>query len=52
MLKGYFSIHNFLDREKITFELLNTLPHVKHWWETYWDKSSIEEFRIYGVDPT
>jgi hypothetical protein len=41
MLEGYFFIHNFPDREKITFALLKDLPHVKHWWETYWEKSSI-----------
>jgi hypothetical protein len=35
MLEGYFSIHNFFDRENITFDLLKTLPHVKHWWQFY-----------------
>jgi hypothetical protein len=40
LLEGYFSIHNFSDRENITFALLKSLPHVKHWWETYWEKSS------------
>jgi hypothetical protein len=35
LLEGYFSIHNFSDRENITFALLKSLPHVKHWWETY-----------------
>jgi hypothetical protein len=35
LLEGFFSIHNFSDREKITFALLKALPHVKHWWETY-----------------
>jgi hypothetical protein len=34
LLEGYFSVHNFFDREKITFALLKALPHVKHWWET------------------
>jgi hypothetical protein len=38
LLEGYFSVHNFSDREKITFALLKALPHVKHWWETYWEK--------------
>ena len=52
LLKGYFSVHNFFDKEKITFALLKSLPHVKHWWETYWEQSSIEEFGIYGVDLT
>ena len=30
LLEGYFSIHHFSDREKITFILLKDLPHVKH----------------------
>jgi hypothetical protein len=40
LLEGYFSVHNFSNRENITFTLLKGLPHVKHWWETYWEKSS------------
>jgi hypothetical protein len=40
LLEGYFSVHNFSDKEKITFTLLKALPHVKHWWETYWEQSS------------
>jgi hypothetical protein len=35
LLEGYFSLHNFSNREKITSALLKALPHVKHWWETY-----------------
>ncbi len=52
MLEGYFFVHNFSDKEKITFALLKALPHVKHWWETYWEQSSTEESRIYGAEPT
>jgi hypothetical protein len=52
LLEGYFFVHNFSDRENITFALLNALPHVKHWWETYWEKISIEEYGIYGAKPT
>jgi hypothetical protein len=52
MLEGYFSIHNFSDKKKITFALLKALPHVKYWWETYWEQSSTKDSRIYGVDPT
>jgi hypothetical protein len=52
LLEGYFSVHNFFDKEKITFTLLKALPHVKHWWETYWEQSSTEESGIYGPDPT
>jgi hypothetical protein len=29
LLEGYFSVHNFFDREKITFSLLKVAPHVK-----------------------
>jgi hypothetical protein len=52
ILEGYFSIQKNFDGKKITFTLLKDLPHVKHWWETYWEKSSTEESGIYGVEPT
>jgi hypothetical protein len=29
LLKGFFFIHTFSDREKITFALLKVVPHVK-----------------------
>jgi hypothetical protein len=29
LLEGYFSVHNFSDRENITFALLIAIPHVK-----------------------
>jgi hypothetical protein len=29
-LEGYFFIHNFSDKENITFTLLKDIPHVKH----------------------
>jgi hypothetical protein len=51
-LESYFFVHNFFDRRKITFVLLKALLHVKHWCETYWEKSSIEESGIFGVEPT
>jgi hypothetical protein len=34
LLEGYLSVHNFSDRENITFTLIKALPHVKHSWET------------------
>jgi hypothetical protein len=52
MLEGYFSVHNFLDREKITFALLKTIPHVKDWWETFCEKNKIEESPLFAVTPT
>ena len=29
LLEGYFSVHDFSDREKIIFALLKATPHVK-----------------------
>jgi hypothetical protein len=52
VLEGYFFVHHFSDGENITFALLKALPHVKHWWETYWEKISTKESGIYGVEPT
>jgi hypothetical protein len=52
MLEGYFFVHHFFYRKKITFTLLKALPHVKHWWETYWEKISTKESGIYGAEPT
>jgi hypothetical protein len=34
-LEGYSSVHNFFDRENITFALIKVIPHVKDWWDTY-----------------
>jgi hypothetical protein len=38
LLEGYFFVHNFLNREKITFALLKVVPHVKDRWETFCDQ--------------
>jgi hypothetical protein len=35
LLEGYFFVHNFSNREKITFALLKVVPHVKDWWENF-----------------
>jgi len=34
LLEGYFSVHSFSNREKITFSFLKHVPHVKDSWET------------------
>ena len=31
ILEGYLSVHDFYDRENITFSLLKASPHVKDW---------------------
>ena len=52
LLEGYFSVHNFSDREKITFALLKVVPHVKDWQDTYSKQRAIEESAIFMVSPT
>jgi hypothetical protein len=52
LLEGYFSVHKFFDREKITFSLLKVIPHVKDWWDTYSEKSVVEETAMFVVAPT
>jgi hypothetical protein len=52
LLEGYFSVHNFSNREKITFALLKAIPHVKDWWETFYEKKEIEEPSLFTVMTT
>lgn len=35
-LEGYFFIHNIFNSERINFTLLMSLPHVKHWLDSYY----------------
>jgi hypothetical protein len=52
MFEGYFSVHNFSDREKNTFSILKVVPHVKEWWDTYSEQRAIEESAMFLVGPT
>jgi len=52
LLEGYFSVHDFFDREKIIFSLLKAAPHVNDWWETYWEKQGKGEPSLFSVVPT
>jgi hypothetical protein len=52
LLQGYFSIHNFSNRENITFALLKVVPHVKYWWETFCEQKEIEEPSLFTVTTT
>jgi hypothetical protein len=52
LLEGYFSVHDFSDRERIIFALLKAAPHVKDWWETYWEQQSEGEPSLFSVAPT
>jgi hypothetical protein len=52
LLEGYFSVHNFSNREKITFALLKAIPHVKDWWENLYEKKATEEPSLFIVSLT
>ena len=52
LLEGYFSVHDFYDPEKITFSLLKADPHVKDWWETYYERKDEEEPSLFSAVPT
>jgi hypothetical protein len=52
LLEGYFFVHNFSNREKITFALLKVVPHVKDWWETFCEQKEIEETSLFSVMAT
>jgi hypothetical protein len=52
LLEGYFFVHNFLNRENITFALLKVIPHVKDWWKTFCEKKEIEEPSLFIVTAT
>ena len=54
-LEGYFSVHNFSNREKIVFALLKAVPHVKDWWETLCEQKEEKEGNeptLFGTEPT
>jgi hypothetical protein len=52
LLEGYFFVHNFLNREKITFALLKAVPHVKYWWENFCEQKETEEPSLFIVTTT
>ena len=52
ILEGYFSVHDFSDREKIIFALLKATPHVKDWWETYCENKYQTEPSLFSAGPT
>jgi hypothetical protein len=41
----------FFDSEKITFVLLKSLPHVRSWWEGYWERYTVVNLHHSGENP-
>ena len=52
LFEGYFFVYNISNRENITFSLLKAIPHVKYWWETYYEQTSIEKSEMLGTKST
>jgi hypothetical protein len=52
LLEGYFFVHKFSNREKITFALLKVVPHVKDWWENFCEQKEIKEPSLFTVTTT
>jgi len=45
-------VHNFSNREKITFSLLEATLNVKDWWETYCEQRDEKETSLFLATPT
>jgi hypothetical protein len=41
-----------MNREKIIFALLKVVPHVKYWWETFFEQKETEETSLFLVTIT
>jgi hypothetical protein len=52
LLEGYYSIQKKSESEKITFVLLKSLPHIKDWWEGYWEMYIVDESTLFGRETT
>jgi hypothetical protein len=52
LLEGCLFVHNFLNRENITFSLFKVVPHVKDWWETFCEQKETEEPSLFIVSVT
>jgi hypothetical protein len=52
LIEGYFFVHNFSNRKKITFALLKSVPHIKDWWENFCEQKETEETSLFIVTTT
>jgi hypothetical protein len=51
-LEDYYFVQKKFDNEKITFALLKALPHIRSWWEGYWERYNTDESTPFGREPT
>jgi hypothetical protein len=52
LLEGYYSVQKNSNSENITFAFLKSLPHVKYWWEGYYERYTANESTLFGREPT
>jgi hypothetical protein len=52
LIEGYYSVQKISNSEKITFMLLKALPHVRPWWDGYWEMYTADESTLFGREPT
>jgi hypothetical protein len=52
LIEGYYSVQKISCGENITFILLKSLPHVRSWWEGYWERYTTDESTLFGREPT
>jgi len=52
LLEGYFSVHDFSNWEKIIFGVLKEVPHIKDWWETYYEHKDEITCSLSSATPT
>jgi hypothetical protein len=52
LLEYYYFVQKFYDSENITFVLLKSLPHVRSWWEGYWERYTVNESTPFKREPT
>lgn len=50
--RRFFFVHDFSNRERITFALLKETPYVKDWWETYYKQKDESTGSLFLVAPT
>jgi hypothetical protein len=52
LVEGYYFVQKISDSEMITFALLKFLPHVRAWWEGYWERYTVDESTLFQREHT
>lgn len=52
MLEDYYYVQKISEDEIITFMLLNSIPCVKYWWDSYWERHVKDDSPKFMIEPT